>query len=50
MVISARIVDLQLNLLLFDVLGAPENIKHGRLIILRENIFEVVSNEAGFAD
>lgn len=49
-VISARIVDLELNLLLLDVLGASEDIEHGRLVIVCENVLEVVFNEAGLAD
>ena len=43
-------MDLELNLLLLHVLGASENIKHGRLVVLSENVLEVVANKAGFAD
>ena len=50
MFISARIVDLELNLLLLDVLGASVDIKHGRLVILLEFVLKVVFNEAGLAD
>ena len=50
MFISARIVDLELNLLLLDVLGASVDIEHGRLVILLEFVLKVVFNEAGLAD
>ena len=46
--ISTRIVDLDLYLTTFDVLGAPVHIQHGRLVLLRELIMEIVANQARF--
>ena len=48
--ISTRIVDLDLYLTAFDVLGAPVHIQHGRLVLLRELIVEVIVNQARFSD
>ena len=48
MVITTRIVNLELYLAAFDVLRAPVHIQHGRLILFRELIMEVVVNQACF--
>ena len=48
MFVTARIVNLKLNLASFDVLCAPVHIQHGRLVLLRELIMEVVANQARF--
>ena len=50
MVISTRIVDLNLYLTAFDVLCALVHIQHSRLILLRELIVEVVVDQARFTD
>ena len=50
MVITTRIVDLELHLTTFDVLGALVYIKHGRLVLLRELIVEIVVNQASFTN
>ena len=50
MLISTSIVDLNLYLTAFDVLGAPVDVQHGRLVTLRELIVEVVMNQARFSD
>ena len=46
--ITTRIVDLKLYLAAFDVLRAPVHIQHGRLVLFRELIVEVVVNQACF--
>ena len=46
MFITARIVNLKLNLAAIDVLRAPVHIQHGRLVLLRELIMEVVVDQA----
>ena len=50
MIISTRVMDLDIDLDFLDVLGTAEDIKHGRLVILREAILQVVAYEARFAD
>ena len=50
MIVSARVMDLDIDLDFLDVLGTAEDIKHGRLVILREAILQVVAYEARFAD
>ena len=48
MLITTRIVDLKLYLAAFDVLRAPVHIQHGRLVLFRELIVQVVVNQARF--
>ena len=43
-------MDLDLNLTSFDVLGAPVHIQHGRLVLLRVRVVDVVVNQACFTD
>ena len=46
MIVSTGVMDLDIDLLFLDGLGTAVDIKHGRLIILREAILKVVANEA----
>ena len=47
--VAARIVDLDLNLLLPDILRPAVQIEHGRLVILRKLIVQVVPYKARLA-
>ena len=46
--VAAIVVDLKLNLLLFELLGASEYVKHIRLVSLVEDLLLVIHDEAGF--
>ena len=50
MVISACVMDLDFYLLAFDVLCAPVHVQHGRLVLLRELIVQIVVDQARFSD
>ena len=50
MLISAGVMDLNLDLGFLDVFDAAVDVKHRRLVVIREAILQVVANEAGFAD
>ena len=50
MLISAGVVDLNHDLGFLDVFDALVDVKHRRLVVIREAILQVVANEAGFAD
>ena len=50
MLISTRIMDLNLDLAVIDVLCALVHVQHGWLILLRERIVEVIVNQARFTD
>ena len=50
MLISAGIMNLNLDLRFLDSLGAAVDVKHCRLVVFAEAILNVVANEAGFAD
>ena len=47
MLVARGIVDLNLNLLVIDVLGAAEDIEDSRLVILSELVLQEVRDEAG---
>ena len=46
MLVARSIVDLNLNLLVIDVLGAAEDVEHSRLVILSELVLQEVRDEA----
>ena len=50
MLISAGVMDLDLDLLFLDVFGAAEDIEDCRLVVFGEAILQVVANQAGFTD
>ena len=50
MFITTRIMNLKLNLAAFDVLRSPVHIQHGRLVLLRVRVVDVVVNQACFTD
>jgi len=45
--VAAIVVDLKLNLLLFELLGASEYVKHIRLVSLVENLLLVIHDQTG---
>ena len=49
-VITASVVDLEVDLLLVDALGSRVHIKHSWLIVLSKGVMQVVGDEARFAD
>ena len=50
MLVTAGIVNFDLDLLLLHVLDAPVDIEHGRFVILGETVVEVVRNQARLTD
>ena len=50
MLISAGVMDLDLDLLFLDIFGAAEDIENCWLVVFGEAILQVVANQAGFAD
>ena len=50
MIVSARVMNLNIDLDFVNGLGTAVDIKHCRLEILRVAIFEVVTYEARFSD
>ena len=49
MLITGRVVDLDFQLLLLNILDALVDIKHGRLVVLAERVVQIVGDEAGLA-
>ena len=48
--ITTRIMDLNLYLLFLDIFGALVDVKYCRLVILRERIVEIVTDQARFTN
>ena len=48
--ITTRIMDLNLYLLFLDIFGALVDVKYCRLVILRERIVEIVTDQARFSN
>ena len=48
--ISAGVMNLDLDLLFLDIFGAAEDIENCWLVVFGEAILQVVANQAGFAD
>lgn len=50
MLVTAGIVNFDLDLLLLHVLDAPVDVEHGRFVILGEAVVEVVRDQARLTD
>ena len=50
MLVTGRIVNLDLKLDLLHILDAPVDVQDGGLVLFRERVIEVVGDEAGFTD
>ena len=48
--IAARIMDLDVDLLFLDVLDASIDVEHGGLVLLREVVLQIVANQAGLTN
>ena len=50
MLVAARIMDLDVDLLFLDVLDASIDVEHGGLVLLREVVLQIVANQAGLSN